>query len=152
MPCVASGAIAGVDILSVYIRISDVIVVVIDGDVVVASPAAVTAPAPATPSRANGQAYAEGDGHAGRVVSRRRIGDGWVGVCRRSVHYRGVLARNVNYLRIRLLYDNHALAVDNLCLHLHLVVRLQIASPFCFGTHALHSVHDIGFLRQKCVA
>jgi len=49
-------------------------------------------------------------------------------------------------LRVGLLDDDYALALDNLGFHPLLFGRFQVAGVLGFLSHALHSIHDIGLL------
>jgi hypothetical protein len=121
-------------------------VVVINVYRVVAAPSTVATPSAATPGSSNGHSNSKRDRHASRVVARRRISDGRVGIRRRAVDYRGIVTGNVNDVGLGLFDHDDAFVFDGLCLNLHLFVGLQIARIFCFHTHTLHGVHYVGLL------
>ena len=94
--------ITGADVLPVVypIRVGYEIVVVVDGDVVVAAPAAIPT-ATSSPSRSHCHADAERDCHPGSVIPRRGIRDRWIRIDRRTVHDGWIVARYVDYVRTR---------------------------------------------------
>ncbi len=82
---VSVAAIYVVTVAAIDIRVAIVIVIVVDRDVVVATPPT-AAPTPAsTHRRTHGNSDSEGNRHPGRVIPWRRIGDWriWVGGRRR---------------------------------------------------------------------
>jgi hypothetical protein len=138
-------------ITTIHVRIAVVIVIVVDRDVVIATPTAAPTPASAH-CRSHGYSNSEGDRHPGRVVSGWRIGDWGIRVGGCAVHDGRVVAWNVHNLRIRLFDDDDLLGFHNFRFYLLLLIRFQIARALSFFAHALHSVHDIILLPQKCVA
>src|SRR5215831_20710664 len=94
LPAAIPGTISPADIgtiASVYVCVSIEIVVVIYGDVVVPAPSAVITPAP-RPHCSHGYSNAEGDRHAGCVVTRRRIRNGRIRVGRWTIYDSRVIA------------------------------------------------------------
>ena len=102
------------------VRVAVKIVVVIDGDVVVTAVPPAAVPPPSPPHCTHSYPDAEGNRHSGRVVARRWIGNGRVGVGWRTIHHGRVIAGNVNDLGIGLFDHNHLLALDRLGFNLHL--------------------------------
>ena len=125
------------------VRVAIKVVIVVDGDVVIATvPPAVIAPTPG-PHRPHRDSHAEGNGHSRSVISWRWIGYGWVGVHGGAIDHRGVIARYNNDLGIGLLNHDHLLALYFLRLHLDLLVRFQVSLTLSLRPHALNSVHHI---------
>jgi len=111
---------AGIAVPAVDISIPVVIIVVVNGDVVITSPSAVSPTA--APSGTHGHADAERNRHARCVITGRRVGHRWIRIDRRTVHHRRVIARNVDYLWAGLLDDDDGLVLYNFCLHFHLLI------------------------------
>src|SRR5688572_5490447 len=124
------------------------VVVVVDGDVVVAAPPASPAPAAASaPDRADGNADAETKRQtAGWVI------DGRIGIDGRAVRPDRIVFRNVNNLRVGLLDHDDLLALDDLCLHRLLRGRRQRPFLLRFVAHSLDGVHHVVLLSEKGVA
>jgi len=154
LPTAIPATISGVDVgtvASAHVGISIEIVIVVYVDVVVATPSAVIAPAP-RPHCSHGYSDAERNCHSRSVVTRGRIRNGRIGVRGRTIYYSGVIARNINDLRIGLLDYNHLLVLHHLRLYLHLLVRLQVSLILCFRAHALDGIHYIRLLRQESIS
>jgi len=154
LPVAIRSAISAVDVgtaASAHVGVSIEIVIVVYVDVVVAAPSAVIAPAP-RPHCSHGHSNAEGNCHSRSVVTWGRIRNGGIGIRRRTIHYSGVIARNVNDLRIGLLDHNHLLVLHHLRLYLHLLVRLQVSLILCLRAHALDGIHYIRLLRQESIS
>jgi len=116
-------SVHAIAIAALNIRVAVEIIVVVDGDVVVAAPAAVVAPPPG-PHRAHGHPNTKRNSHTCRVIARRWVCDGGVRIWRRSIDDGGVIARNVNNLRIGLFDHDNGLALDDLRFYLYLLIRL----------------------------
>jgi hypothetical protein len=108
---------------AVNIRVPVEIIVIVYGNVVIPSPTAVIAPASA-PGGSHSETDPEGKGHASRIVPRRWIRNGRVWIGWRAIDDSGVVAGNVNDLRISLFDDDYLFAFDNLCLDFHLLAGL----------------------------
>jgi hypothetical protein len=124
------------------------IVVLIDVNIVVATPAAAPAPA-ATPHCAHHYADAKRDGEAGRIVSGRRIVDGGIGVDRRAIDHDGIIRGHVDDLGIRLLDHDDTFVFDDLGFHLLLLGGFQISFALSFLAHSLDCIHDLSLLSEK---
>src|SRR4029077_9262367 len=85
-------------------------VVSIDGDVVVAAPSAVVAPA-AAPSRPHRDPDSKRNRHTGGIVAGWRISDGWIRINRRAVHHGWVIAGDIYDFRAGLLNHDDLLAL-----------------------------------------
>ena len=68
----AIAAVYVIAVSSVDIGVAVEIIIVVDGDVVVAAPAAAIPPT-SSPCRSHGQSHTEGNRYAGSVVANRRI-------------------------------------------------------------------------------
>lgn len=149
-----SAAIAAPDVGSAVatadVRVSVEIIIVVDGDVVVAAPAAVS-PSSA-PRGAHGHSNSKRDRHTRRVVAGWRVSNWRVWVNRGTVYNRRVVAGDVDHFGAGLFDDNDGLVLYDLRLHFHLLSGFQISRIFCFCPHALDCIHDVGLLRQKSVA
>ena len=122
LPTVATGGpvCCSIEILitaNVGVAVPHEVVVVIDVDIIIASPSAVVAPA-TTPSRAHGHSDAEGNGGPSSVIPRWRISDRRVRINRRAIHDGRVITGNIDDFWIGLLDDNHLLALDYFCFYL----------------------------------
>ena len=106
------------DVLAV--GVSYEVVVVIDGDIVVAAPPAVVSPT-AAPGRAHGNPDAEGNCHTRGVVPGWRISNWRVGIRRRAVHDGGVITGHVDHFWVGLLNYDDVLAFKLLRLDLLLL-------------------------------
>jgi hypothetical protein len=121
------------------IRVAFEIIIIVDGDVVTA-PAGAAAPTSA-PHRSHRHPDAERKEQATGVI--RRVVNRRVRVHGRPVDNCGVVARNVNDLRIGLLdYDNF-LIFHHLCFDHHLVIGLYGSLVLRLLAHPLHRVHHI---------
>ena len=116
----AAGSIR--DILPV--RVSYEIIVVIDVDIVVAAPAAVIAPAAATPGSPHCDPDAKRYRHTRGVITRWWISNRGVRVSHRAVHHGRVITRNINNFGISLFNDDNLLTLDYLRLYFLLLGRL----------------------------
>jgi hypothetical protein len=121
---------AGIAVTTADVRVSVEIIVVVDGNVVVTAPAAVSPSA--TPSSTHGHSDSKRNCHTRRVVTGRRVGNRWVWVNRGTVYCRRVIAGDVDHFWARLFDDDDGLIFYNLCLHFHLLIGLQISRIFCF--------------------
>ena len=152
LPAVAAGSIATpVRNVILPIRVIHKGVVIINVYIVVAPPSAIAAPS-AAPSRAYHHPHTERNRHAGGVVARRRIGDGRIGVCRRSVYDSRFVAGNVHNVGLRLLDYNYALVFDYLRFYVLLLRGFEVPLLLCLSTHALHRLHHVGLLCQNGVS
>src|SRR5579859_4836581 len=105
------------------VGVVDEIVVVVDGNVVISSPPCIPT-ATSAPRRSHCDTDAEGDCHAGSVIARRGIRDGWVRIDRRTVYDGWVVAGDVDDLGTRGFNYDDSFTFDNLSLNLLLVRRL----------------------------
>ena len=99
---VVAGPVAAADVCPVAaadVRIPIEIIIVVDGDVIVAAPAAVIAPA-SVYCCTHHHSDAEGDRHSRGIITWWRIGDRRVRIWRRAINHRRVVAGDVNDLRI----------------------------------------------------
>src|SRR5450830_657565 len=64
----------------------------------------------------------------------------------------GVVIGHIHHLRRGLLNDDNGLTLLRLLTHLHLVVRLQVASGHGLLPQALHAIHDLWLLLKKSIA
>ena len=164
LPAVATGpttaisvrvhAVATVNIVAVAtvdIGVAIEIVVVVDGDVVVSAPTTAVAPASA-PRRSHSETNTERNRHACGIISRRWIVNRWIRIDRRPVDDGRIVTWHVHNLRIGLLDDHDLLRFHNLHFYFLLFGRLQVARILSLFPHALHSIHDVALLRQKCIA
>ena len=110
--------VAAVDVVPV--AAVEVVIVVVDIDVVIATPSATVAPA-AAPGRSHGYTYTKRDRHAGSVIAYGRIVDRGVRIDGWSIHYGWVITWHVNHLGICLLDYDYLLALDNLGFNLLLL-------------------------------
>ncbi len=140
-----------VAIAAIYVRIAVEIVVVIDSDVIVPAPTRVPAPT-SSPCCSHGDSDSEGNRHACRVIPWRRIVNGRIGVDRWAVHDDRIVAWNINDLRIGLLDDDDLFRFHSFHFYFLLFTRFQVAGPLSLLAHALHCLHDVALLRQKCIA
>jgi hypothetical protein len=142
-----------IDIRSVVIVYE--VVVVVDGDVIVAvAPSTVVSPASTTPGRSNCHSNAKRNGHPSDVGSGRRgrrVDDRRIRVNWRAVDHCGVIGGNVNDLRFSLLNHNHSFRLDGLRFHFLLLGGFKVSSTLGFHAHALHCVHEVVLLREKGV-
>ena len=149
-----SAAIAAPDVGSAVatadVRVSVEIIIVVDVDLVVATPAAVT-PA-AAPGGTHGHSDSKRNRHPGGVVAGWRVSNRRIRVNRGTVYNRRVIAGNVDHFWAGLLDDDDRLVLDNLRLDFHLFSGFQISRIFCFCPHALDCIHDVGLLCQKSIA
>ena len=121
-------------------------VVPVDGDIVVAAPAVVVAPA-AAPSRTHRNPNSKGNRHARGVIPSWRIGNGRIRIDRRTVHHSRVITRNVNHLWTGLLNHDDLLALDHLGFHFLLLSWFQVPGVFGLFAHPLSRVHNVTLLR-----
>jgi len=144
-------AVAAVRVVEVLpVAIVDEVVVVVDGDVVVAAPS--TSPAgAATPEGSHRDTDTEGYGHARRIIARRRICDGRIRINRSAVHNSWVVARHVDNLRAGLLDDDNLLTLDDLGFDFLLFGGFQVPCILSFLSHALDGIHYVALLRKKSI-
>ena len=158
LPAVISAAIAAVYLIAVstvylipvaalYIRVPVEIVIHVDVHIA-AAPAAAVAP-PSAPHGPHRHSNSEGNRHASRIVARRWIGDWGIRIDRRSIDNRGVVARNINHLRIRLFDNNDLFRLDDLRFDFLLFVRFQVAFVLSLLAHPLNRVHHVTLLRKE---
>src|SRR5262249_28664838 len=132
-------------------RVAVEIVVSVDGDVVVTAPAATPSPA-ATPERPHHHTNTERDCHSGGVIPWRWVVNRGVGIDRWTVHHHWIIRRDIHHLRIGLFDHDHLLAFDDFGFHFLLLVGFQIAFVLGLLAHALHRIHQVALLCQKCIA
>jgi hypothetical protein len=97
------------------------VIIIIYIYVVVSSPSRIAAPT-SSPSGPHGYSNAKRNCHPRGIVPRRWIVDGGIRIHRGPVNHDGVVARNVNHLRVGLLDHNDLLVLDYGRFNLHLVV------------------------------
>jgi hypothetical protein len=135
-------------LLAVEIVVAIEIIVVVNVDIP-AAPVAIApiAPSPAHPCCAECESGPPSQSHSW-VVSRVGIGIIRIGGRSFSVHYDGIIRRDVNDVRIGLLNHDDLLATFD-CLSLHLLLLGCLQSSFTLGLppHPLDRVHHIGLLR-----
>jgi hypothetical protein len=147
----AAGLLGGAVTRVLPVAVFNKIIIVIYVDVVVSSPTAVAAPTSAHRG-AHGYAHAERKCHSGCVIPSRRIVDGWIGIGSGAVNHYGVIAGNVDNLRIGLFDHDHLLVFHHLGFNFHLLCGFQIPLLLGLRPHALHSIHNIGLLGQNSIA
>jgi hypothetical protein len=136
---------------TVNVAVAVEIVIVVNCDVVVSTPPAAITPA-ATPCSSHGETNSEGDRHSRRVISWRWIGNGRIGIDRRTINDGRIVAGDINDLWIGLLNYDDLFRFHHLGFYFLLFRGFQVARSLCLFAHALHSFHDIALLRQECVA
>jgi hypothetical protein len=141
------GAVTGILPIAVIYEIVTIIYIYI----VIPSPSAVAAPS-AAKGGTHGYAHSERKSHSGCVIPSWRIVDGWIGIGRGAVNHYGVIAGNVDNLRVGLFDHDHLLAFHHLRFNFHLLCGFQIPLLLGLRPHALHSIHDIGLLGQNNIA
>ncbi len=153
LPVVSTVDVVSVPAIDVGIPVGivDEVIVVVDRNVVVATPAGMVSPASA-PSRPHRYANAEAYGCAGEISPHWRIGDRGIRVNRRAVDYHRVIAGNVYHLRVGLLNHNYGLILHYLRFHGLLLGGLQVTRALGLRAHALHCVHHITLLCQEGIA
>src|SRR4029077_20033829 len=104
-----------------------------------------------TPKGSHRNANTERYSHAGCIVAGRRIGDRRIGINRGPVHNGWVVARDVHNLWAGLLDDDNLLTLDDLGFYFLLFTGLQLPCLLSFLAHALHRVHYVALLGDKCI-
>ena len=138
-------------VAALNVGVSVEIIVVVDGDVVIATPPAAPSP-PSGPHRAHRHADAERDGHARGVISRRRVVNGGIRVSRGSINDDRVVTRHINYVGLGLLDNDDLLAFHHLGLDCLLLAGFEIAFVLGLRAHALHRIHYLSLLSEKGVS
>jgi hypothetical protein len=132
------------------IRVTVEIVVAINRDVVVATPAAAPTPT-AAPERPHHHTDAKRNRHPRGVVAPGRIVNGRVGIDRCAVDDHRIVRGHVDDLRVGLLDHDHSFVLNDLGFYLLLLGRFQIPLVLGFFAHALYGIHYVALLRQKCI-